>query len=100
MVEPVRAIVEDRQESRGVGLAVESNVMLEGEVEIFQSKVCVFAAQFPLDGSILARDPEDCACCSGRNEVISIGAFINGVNVAIGLSVAQSGYDVYRYTHK
>ena len=75
-------------------------MMLIGKVEVFQGKVCVFTAQFPLDGSILARDPEDGACCSGRNEVISIGAFVNGVDMAIKLSVAQSGHNVYRYTHK
>ena len=75
-------------------------MMLEGKVEAFESEIRVLATESPLDGSILARNPEDGACCSGRDEVISVGAFVNGIDVAVELSVFLYANVAYNATHK
>lgn len=75
-------------------------MMLESEVETFEGKIRMFATEFPFDGSVPARDSEDGACCSGRNKVISVGAFVDGIDVTVGLSVLESLYSAYKQTYK
>ena len=99
LVEAVGAVVEDGEGGGGVGIAMESDVVLESKVEAFEDEIRVLAAELPLDRSVFAGDSKDGTRCSRRDQIIAIGALINCIDVAILLLVSdlQSGMkDTYK----